>query len=139
VQWGLNLDQAREAAREAGKPVLIDFTGVNCANCRQMEQEVMARPEIVGLLERYVTVALYCDFVPIESIPHAQRESLAEANLAFQSELVRDVTQPFYVVLTPDGQVLDTIGGKVSVARYQAFLEGGLDRFAGKTRVARSD
>src|SRR5690606_23266408 len=36
VQWGMSYEQAVAMAREAGKPVLIDYTGVNCANCRQM-------------------------------------------------------------------------------------------------------
>ena len=41
VQWGMSYEQAIEEARATNKPVLVDFTGVNCANCRQMEREVM--------------------------------------------------------------------------------------------------
>src|SRR5262249_34820324 len=43
VQWGMSFDAAKERAKAAGRPILIDFTGVNCANCRTMEQGVMPR------------------------------------------------------------------------------------------------
>ena len=42
--WGMSLDQAQELAAAQKKPILIDFTGVNCANCRLMEQRVLPRP-----------------------------------------------------------------------------------------------
>ena len=64
----MSLDQAKELAAAQKKPILIDFTGVNCANCRLMEQRVLPRPEIVKLLSEFVTIQLYTDFVPIASI-----------------------------------------------------------------------
>ena len=60
------------------RPILIDFTGVNCANCRLMEQRVLPRPEVVNLLKQFVTIQLYTDYVPIASITAAQRKELAE-------------------------------------------------------------
>ena len=42
VLWGMSFDQARELAAAEKKPILIDFTGVNCANCRLMERRVLA-------------------------------------------------------------------------------------------------
>ena len=68
VLWGMSLDQAKELAAAQKKPILIDFTGVNCANCRLMEKRVLPRPEIVKLLSEFVTIQLYTDFVPIASI-----------------------------------------------------------------------
>ena len=76
--WGMSFDQARELAAAEKKPILIDFTGVNCANCRLMERRVLPRPEVVSLLKKFVTVQLYTDFVPIASITADQREELAE-------------------------------------------------------------
>src|SRR5262249_56012253 len=55
VQWGMSLDQAKERAARENKPILIDFTGVNCANCRQMESGVFPRREVVALLRKFVT------------------------------------------------------------------------------------
>ena len=64
----MSFDQARELAAAEKRPILIDFTGVNCANCRLMERGVLPRPEVVSLLKKFVTVQLYTDFVPIASI-----------------------------------------------------------------------
>ena len=76
----MSFDQAREVAASQKHPILIDFTGVNCANCRLMERRVLPRPEVVALLKKFVTVQLYTDFVPISSITADQREELAGAN-----------------------------------------------------------
>ncbi|HEY2157409.1 MAG TPA: thioredoxin family protein, partial [Isosphaeraceae bacterium] len=65
VAWGLSYEAALERAKAENKPILIDFTGVNCANCRQMEQSVFPRKEVVAMLERFVPVQLYTDRVPI--------------------------------------------------------------------------
>ena len=55
VLWGMSFDQAKELASAGKKPILIDFTGVNCTNCRLMEQRVLPRPEVVKLLKEFVT------------------------------------------------------------------------------------
>ncbi len=75
VVWGMSYDEALEVAKASNKPVLIDFTGVNCVNCRKMEQTVLNRKEIVGLLSEFVTVQLYTDYVPIGSLTQEQREA----------------------------------------------------------------
>src|SRR5262249_44176779 len=67
VLWGMSFDQARERAAAEKKPILIDFTGVNCSNCRAMEAGVFPRPEVVAMLKKFVTVQLYTDFVDIGS------------------------------------------------------------------------
>ena len=75
VQWGMSLDQARELAAAEKKPILIDFTGVNCANCRMMEGSVFPRPQVVSMLKKFVTVQLYTDYVQIGSLTADQRRS----------------------------------------------------------------
>ena len=102
----MSFDQARELAAAQKKPILIDFTGVNCANCRLMEAGVFPRPEVVSLLKKFVTVQLYTDFVPIDSITADQRQKLAEINQERIIELAKEATNPFYVVLSPSGEVL---------------------------------
>ena len=104
--WGMSLEQAREQAAQENRPILIDFTGVNCANCRQMERGVFPRPEVVALLKKFVTVQLYTDFVPIDSITPEQRQKLAELNQDRIIELAHEATNPFYVVLSPNGEVV---------------------------------
>src|SRR5262249_5986176 len=52
VSWGLSYEAALEKARAEGKPILIDFTGINDANSRLMEKQVLPRPELLPLLGR---------------------------------------------------------------------------------------
>ena len=129
VLWGMSFDQARELATAEKKPILIDFTGVNCANCRLMEQRVLPRPEVVALLKKFVTVQLYTDFVPIASITADQRKELAEKNQERMLELAQEATNPFYVVLSPDGEVLVArSAATTSPPVFVDFLTKALDK-----------
>lgn len=138
VLWGMSLDQAREEAAAQGRPILIDFTGVNCANCRLMEATVLLRPDIVKLLQEFVTVQLYTDRVPIDSITSAQREELALANQIRQLDLTAEQTNPFYVIMNPEGQVVASIGGYNEAPVFQDFLAKGLDKATSGSRVAQT-
>jgi thiol:disulfide interchange protein DsbD len=129
VVWGMSLDQARERAAAEKKPILIDFTGVNCPNCRQMESGVFPRPEIVSLLKRFVTVQLYTDFVPIRSITDDQRKARAEINQDLEAKL-GETTNPFYVAMAPGGDVIATIGGYNEPKVFADFLQRSLEKFA---------
>jgi thiol:disulfide interchange protein DsbD len=128
VLWGMSYDQARELAATQKKPILIDFTGVNCANCRAMETGVFPRPEVVALLKKFVTVQLYTDIVPINSITPEQRLKLAEANQERIIELAKEATNPFYVVLSPTGEVLGRIGGYNEPHVFVNFLTKALEK-----------
>src|SRR6185312_4565639 len=90
VLWGKSLELAKEQAKASNKPILIDFTGVNCANCRLMERRVLPRPDVVKLLKEFVTVQLYTDFVPIASLGSSERQRLAAKNLDLELELTND-------------------------------------------------
>jgi thiol:disulfide interchange protein len=139
VTWGFSFEAAKDRAQAQGKPILIDFTGVNCANCRLMEQHVMPRAEVVPLLKQFITVQLYTDYVPIKTITAAQREALAEANAEFLVKLANDNTNPFYAVLSPQGEVLATIGGYREPPVFVEFLKRGLDKFRDGHKVARTE
>jgi thiol:disulfide interchange protein DsbD len=136
VVWGMSFDQARENAAIQNKPILIDFTGVNCANCRLMEQRVLPKPEIVKLLNQFVTVQLYTDYVPIASLTAAQRKELAEQNQERQLDLAQEATNPFYVVLTPDGKLVASLGGYNEPPHFLSFLKSSLERSQAGTTVA---
>ncbi len=128
VLWGMSIDQAREQAAAEKKPILVDFTGVNCTNCRTMEAGVFPRPEVVALLKKFVTVQLYTDYVPIDSITADQREALARSN---QDRLLdwAEPSNPNYVVLTPDGQVIAAKGGLIEPPDFVDFLSKALEKF----------
>ncbi|MGZ3432293.1 MAG: cytochrome c biogenesis protein CcdA [Isosphaeraceae bacterium] len=138
VLWGMSLDQAKELAAAQKKPILIDFTGVNCANCRLMEKRVLPRPEIVKLLSEFVTIQLYTDFVPIASITATQRKELAEKNQERQLDLAQEATNPFYVVLTPEGKLVSSLGGYNEPMHFLLFLKKSLEKARGATIVAQA-
>jgi thiol:disulfide interchange protein len=129
VRWGMSYEAAIEKAKAEGKLVLIDFTGVNCANCRLMEQEVLPKPEVVQLLDKFVTIQLYTDTVPIKSIPSTDRLKLAEANLDREIKFFEEVSNPNYVILDHEGKIYGKLGGKVPVSEFVGFLQGAISRF----------
>jgi thiol:disulfide interchange protein len=138
VLWGLSFKQARELATAEKKPVLIDFTGVNCPNCRLMERRVLPRPEVVAMLKRFVTVELFTDFVDIGSITAEQRKLLAEANQDRIIELAKEATNPFYVVLSPGGDVLGRLGGYNDPPVFVDFLTKALEKLEEGTKMAQA-
>ena len=138
VDWGMSYDGAIERAKSERKPVLIDFTGVNCANCRLMEQEVLPRAEIAAALGEFVTIQLYTDIVPIKSIPQEARINLAEKNLDREIKLTDEATNPNYVIVDPDGKVLAKAGGKMAPETFLAFMNDALKRFKGAGKVAQA-
>lgn len=131
VSWGMSLEKAKAEAKAAGKPILIDFTGVNCANCRLMEQRVLPRPEVVDQLKKFVTVQIYTDFVPIASITSEQRAELGQANQELLIDIAQEATNPIYVVMNADGTVLERIGGYNEPAVFVDFLARALGKFSG--------
>ena len=128
VQWGMSLQQAKEQAARDRKPILIDFTGVNCANCRQMERGVFPKREVVKLLRQFVPVQLYTDLVQIGSLTREQWVERAEINQKLELDLVGEATNPFYVVLSPDGQVVGSIGGYNEPTVFIDFLNKALEK-----------
>jgi thiol:disulfide interchange protein len=135
VLWGLSFEQARELASAQKKPILIDFTGVNCPNCRLMERRVLPRPEVVALLKKFVTVELFTDFVDISSITAEQRQKRAEINQDRILELAKEATNPFYVVLSPSGDVLGRMGGYNDPPDFVNFLRKSLEKLPEDVKV----
>ena len=91
-----------------------------------MEQGVFPRPEIVQLLRKFVTVQLYTDYVPIGSITAEQTQQRAELNQQRELDLTQEATNPFYVVLSPDGQVIARLGGYNEPPVFSQFLKTAL-------------
>ncbi|MFN8708923.1 MAG: protein-disulfide reductase DsbD family protein, partial [Planctomyces sp.] len=131
VDYSLEFEKAVRQATELRKPLFVDFTGVNCVNCRQMERTVLAAPEVTQELRGIVCAQLYTDEVP--GVPDAaMRDQLKTLNISLQRELIQDVTLPCYAVLSSDGKKvlavfegLDSTGGK----DFREFLTAGLDEW----------
>ncbi len=96
-------EQGMAYARQTGKPVIIDFTGYGCVNCRKMEAFVLANDSVKARLENYVFIELYVDDRRVADDGKTQGESIGEKNSAIQREQFGSNAQPFYVQLNEWG------------------------------------
>ncbi len=124
LQWHSEIEPALAQARAEGRNVFIDFTGYTCTNCRLMEKNMFPRPAVVERLEQYVLVKLYTDD------PEKGRE-----RQAYQAENFNTVALPFYVVITPDEEVIAKAEYTTDESAFVAFLDKGL-RPAGPSPAA---
>ena len=83
----------RRSASEQNRPLLIDFTGYTCTNCRWMEANMFPRPEVARELARYVRVRLYTDG---RGEPYRSFQQMEQT-------MFGTVALPYYAVMTPDG------------------------------------
>lgn len=135
-------DQALATAKELNKPVLIDFTGWNCVNCRKMEANVWTDPAVAKLLkEEFIMAELFVDDkteLPVnEQIVSAYSnkkiKTIGNKNSDFQASAFNSNSQPLYVIVDPNGQVLvPQSGANYNVEEYKAFLQSGVDAFKKK-------
>ena len=129
-------EQGLAAARAEGKPLLIDFTGYGCVNCRKMEAAVWTDARVADLLNnRYVLVSLYVDDKTPLSEPVTVTENGATRTLRtvgdkwsyLQRSQFGANAQPFYVLLSPDGQLLaEPRSYDEDIDAYLQFLHQGL-------------
>jgi thiol:disulfide interchange protein DsbD len=119
LPWILNdYDGALAEASKQGRPLLVDFTGYTCTNCRWMEANMFPAPEVTRELARYVRVRLYTD-------------GRDETNRRFQKmeqDMFGTVALPYYAVIGPDGVPKVAFGGLTrDSAEFMAFLRRGLE------------
>jgi thiol:disulfide interchange protein DsbD len=107
-------DRALTIARRDKKPLLIDFTGVTCTNCRWMEKNMFPRPEVAGEFSNYVLVKAFTD-----------RNTAADrANQELMKKLTGKVTLPIYVIVSPEEKVLKIFEGSTRDAgEFTTFLK----------------
>ena len=128
--------KAIEMAKAANKPLLIDFTGWACVNCRKMEENVWVDPAVKSYIEEnFILVSLYVDDranLPIEkrftytNAAGQSKEIKTQGDLwaTFQSENFKQVTQPLYVVLSPDQTLLSNpVGYTPNIQQYLEWLQ----------------
>ena len=137
-----DLQQGLAYAREVNKPVLIDFTGHACVNCRRMEENVWPTKPVYPLLSKdYVLISLYVDDkrelpekdqIVVETAQGGTRKlrNIGHKWAHFQTEYFKTNSQPYYVLLSPDGQLLtNPLGGMQEKELYGNFLQCGKDAF----------
>ena len=127
------------AAKAAGKPVLIDFTGFGCVNCRKMEASVWTDPSVADKLTKdYVLISLYVDDKtplpqPMEVEFNGEKRTLRTIGDKWsylQASTFGANAQPFYVAVDNEGNPLTgSFGFKEDVSAYLDFLNKGLDQY----------
>jgi thiol:disulfide interchange protein len=141
--------QALALSKETGKPILIDFTGWACVNCRKMEELVWTRPEVAAYIkENFILVSLYVD--DRAALPAAERtlvkneqgveqeiRTVGDRWALFQQVNFKQVTQPLYVILDKEERIMNhPIGYTPDGRQYLEWLDCGA-RAAGKDKVAK--
>jgi len=140
-EW-YDYDQALEVSKELKKPVLIDFTGWNCANCRKMENDVWPDAGVRSRMQNdFVLLEQYVD----EKGPLPESEfynstfsgkritTIGGKNSDFETNTFNTNSQPFYVIVDGDGNVLvPPKGADFSVENYIKFLDSGIAAYKSK-------
>ncbi|MCR5076692.1 MAG: thioredoxin family protein [Prevotella sp.] len=136
-------DEGMRAAAAAGKPVLIDFTGFGCVNCRKMEAAVWTDSRVADkLMKDYVLISLYVDDrTPLKSPVKVKRPDGTTRTLRtigdkwsyLQETKFGYLAQPFYVPLDNMGKPLNgSFSYKEDIPAYLDFLDKGLERYKGQ-------
>ncbi|PID89087.1 MAG: hypothetical protein CSB01_03850 [Bacteroidia bacterium] len=137
-----NLEEGLAYAKEHNMPILLDFTGKACVNCRKMEEHIWTDTAVDKLLRKYVLISLYVDSKM--ELPKAEQINVPRLNEGvrllenyghkwshFQTIYFKSNSQPFYVLMDNDGKTLLTkpVGYTPDVESYKTFLHSGLDTF----------
>jgi len=133
-----DFDAGLAYAKEVNKPILLDFTGWACVNCRKMEENVWSDPEVFPIIKNnYVLISLYTD--DREELPKSEQfnfqfesgrvkaiNNIAQKWGTFQEINFNSISQPFYVLLSPDLEVLNVAIQNSDVPTYKNWLLEGL-------------
>lgn len=132
-------EEGLAAAASQGKPVLIDFTGFGCVNCRKMEASVWTDPQVADILNNdYILISLYVDDKrPLAktmevTLPDGTRKTLRTIGDKWsylQQSKFGALVQPFYVPVDAQGNVLGgSFSYKEDVGEYVEFLKKGMGK-----------
>ena len=138
-----DFEQGMELARRQGKPVMIDFSGHGCVNCRKMEAAVWTDPEVKRIIdEDYVLITLMVDDKKALPAPVVVRESdgtertlrtVGDKWSYLQRSKFGSNAQPYYVLLDNDGKPLESsYGYDEDIPAYKKFLQNGVDNYRKK-------
>ena len=136
-----DFDEGLAFAKENNKPILLDFTGWACVNCRKMEENVWSEPDVYSMIKNdYVLISLYVD--DRKELPENEQfdfqydsgrikriQNIAQKWGTFQDINFNAVSQPFYVLLSPELEVLNSSIQNTDAETYETWLKEGLGRF----------
>ncbi|MFN3137160.1 MAG: protein-disulfide reductase DsbD family protein [Allomuricauda sp.] len=127
-------------AQEVNKPILLDFTGWACVNCRKMEENVWSDSSVYPLLkDEYVLISLYVD--DRKELPDSEKfdfkydsgrvkaiETIGQKWGTFQTINFNAASQPYYVLMSPELEILNEAVQYVDVDTYEDWLKSGLEK-----------
>jgi thiol:disulfide interchange protein DsbD len=137
-------DEAMAAAKKAGKPLFLDFTGYTCSNCRKMEANVWSDQQVLQMLANdFVIVALYTD--DRTRLPEEEQfrssafgterliRTVGEKKRVFQVERYKTNAVPYYIIIDHDENALTPgYGYDSSIPGFLEFLNSGKEKFENK-------
>lgn len=133
-------DKGMAYAKEVNKPVLLDFTGHACVNCRKMEENVWSETNVLNILNNdVVLISLYVD--EKKELPEAEQyvskttgkkiKTVGNKWSDFQIEKYQANAQPYYIVLDNEGNSLNTpVGYTPEVSEYENWLKEGVTNYS---------
>jgi thiol:disulfide interchange protein len=133
-EW-YDYDQAIEVSKQLHKPILIDFTGWNCVNCRKMEQEVLPKPEVLRRLQNdFVILQMVIDDKTDLPAAEQYKSTATGKNITtiggkwLDLEITKFQTnaQPYYVIINEKGEALVTPIGATDVNSFISYLDSGI-------------
>jgi thiol:disulfide interchange protein DsbD len=136
-------EKAVQLSKELHKPILIDFTGWACVNCRKMEENIWTTESVKTLIEQnFILVSLYVDdrkllpdneqflFTSNDGSKKAIK-TVGDKFITMQSENFKNASQPLYAIISPDEKLLNLpVGYTPSEKDYASWLKCGLDAFS---------
>ncbi len=140
-----DFETGRNYARQVGKPILLDFTGKACVNCRRMEENVWSAPEVMSILRNEVVlISLYVDLR--EELPEDEQfvsdytgkkiRTVGNKWSEFQVRHFQSNSQPQYLILGHES--MEAMNGSVaydpSVSKFVNWLEEGIARFEAQAK-----
>ncbi|MEO8765146.1 MAG: thioredoxin family protein [Ginsengibacter sp.] len=132
VETFFDIDEAIAAAKALKKPIMIDFTGHSCANCRKMESQVLSKPEVSKTLQNdFVVASLYVDEkrpLPetekyISKFDQSAINNVGAKNLDFEATIANSNAQPLYIFTDETGKLIKNGGGyDADMQRFMSIL-----------------
>jgi thiol:disulfide interchange protein len=141
-----DFEEGVAAAKASGKPIMIDFTGWACVNCRKMEEQVWSREDIFSTInEEYVLISLYVD--DRKELPLEERFNFLKASgdtkpiktigdkwATFQTVNFQNNSQPYYILMDADFNLLNTpVAYTPDADEYLYWLQEGVKNYKERT------
>jgi len=139
-----DLEQGLACAQKLNKPVLIDFKGHACANCKEMDARVWSDPEVQRRIrENFVLVGLYVDDrtklpeneVFVSKIDGKEKRTMGKKNEDIEISMFNTNTLPLYAIVDPYGKpLIETRGTDFDIQAYIKWLDSGSGAYSGRAK-----